>query len=172
MTERKGSEMAEILERKLEITPAYDKRSMEPGKDYGVHGVEMRWYVVGPAGAIQFVLYTNWHLKHVQDEQDARLDRRFPHLSCHPMPADIGYHSHVPHYEGHTPMSKECHILKGPCYYDGSGLQADDFYRILVEHGGDVLWEALEKRYVEWLVEEPAALAAAKQPPGASGSGG
>ena len=136
------------LERKLEISAAYDKHSKEPGKNY-VHGVEMRWYILGPAGAIQFVLYTNWHLKHVQDEQDARLDRQFPHLFCHPLPADIGYHSHVPRYKGQTILSENCDILKGPCYYDGSSLNAHQFYKILIEQGGEALWMALEKEYAE-----------------------
>jgi len=140
------------LGHRLEILPAYDKTT----EGCGIHGVEMRWYVTGPAGAVQFVLYTNWHLEHVEKQLDERLDRQFPHLSCHPLPADIGYHSHVPRYEGQTIQSSNCHILNGPCYYDGSGLQARDFYKILVEQGGDALWEALEKRYVEWLETVPA----------------
>ncbi|MDP9162377.1 MAG: hypothetical protein M3O09_19395 [Acidobacteriota bacterium] len=138
------------LERKLDILPAYDKVK----EGYGVHGVEMRWYVTGPKGAIQFVLYTNWQLKHIQKKFDNRVnenDSRFTHLFCHPQPADIGYHSYVPHYEGHTPMSKECHLLKGPCYYGGSSLNAQIYYDILVERGGDALWDALEDKYKEWL---------------------
>lgn len=137
------------LERRIDIAPAYDKVS----EGYGIHGVEMRWYVKGPEGVVQFLLYTNWHLPHVQDRLDARMDSQFPHLSCHPQPADIGYHSYKPRYEGQTAVQKDCHLLNGPCYYDGSSLQAKDFYKILVEKGGDALWEALEKRYQEWLVE-------------------
>lgn len=139
------------LERRLDILPAYDKRHKEPGKNYGIHGVDMRWYVIGPEGAVQFVLYTNWQLPHVQKDFDSRVDRQFPHLACHPLPADIGYHSRVPRYEGQH--SRKCHLLKGPCYYDGSVLQADEFYNILVTEGGEALWLALEKRYQEWLVE-------------------
>ena len=137
-----------MLERKIMFTPAYDKRDPNPSKNYGIHGVEMRWLVTGPKGAIQFVLSTNWHLKAVQEELDERLDRRFPHLSCHPMPMDLGYHSPVPMYEGQTCIEKECEFLGGkPCYYDGSTLNAEKPYWILVEKGGDALWEYLEGYY-------------------------
>lgn len=132
------------LERKIEISPAYDKRPK-----YGIHGVEMRWYVIGPQGAIQFLLFTNWHLEHVQKELDAKTD----HFACHPLPADIGYHSHVPRYDGQESQG-HCHILNGPCYYDGSGLDAIEFYKILVEQGGEALWKALEERYALWLEKE------------------
>ena len=138
------------LERRFEVKPAYDRTA----EGYGVHGAEMRWFVIGPLGAIQFVLFTNWHLPHVQARFDSRMDREFPHLACHPQPADIGYHSYKPRYEG-QPVMKECHLLHAPCYYDGSGLQADDFYKVLITEGLDALWLALERRYAEWLEVEP-----------------
>lgn len=135
------------LDRAFYIHPAYDKRK----EGFGIHGVEMCWYVKGPEGAVQFILYTNWQLKHIQEEFDARIETRHPHLFCHPQPADIGYHSRVPHYEGHEPMKEDCEVIGGKCYYDGSSLQANDFYNILVQEGGEALWKALEVRYDEWL---------------------
>lgn len=135
------------LERRFEVQPAFDRTA----EGYGVHGAEMRWYVIGPQGAIQFVLFTNWHLPHVQARLDARMDSQFPHLSCHPQPADIGYHSFKPRYEGQQILQKNCHLLNASCYYDGSSLQAEEFYQTLITKGLDALWEALEKRYEEWL---------------------
>lgn len=137
------------LTREIFFTAAYDKRAPEPSKNYGVHGVEMRWYLKGPEGAIQFVVFTNWHLPHVQQELDRKSFGEFPHLSCHPQPADLGYHSRVPRYEDQRPMDGECSVIEGggPCYYDGSGLRADDVYRLLVEKGSEAVWQFLEEEY-------------------------
>ena len=55
-------------ERIVEFTPAFDKRSSDPSKDYGIHGVDMRMVLKGENAATQFVLFTNWHLPHVHDE--------------------------------------------------------------------------------------------------------
>lgn len=55
------------LERIVKLLPAWDKRNSDPSKNYGVHGVELRMVLKGPEGAVQFVLYTNWHLPHVTE---------------------------------------------------------------------------------------------------------
>lgn len=48
----------EGFERKIEWTPAYDKRS----EGFGIHGMEMRAILLGPDGAISFTLFTNWQM--------------------------------------------------------------------------------------------------------------
>lgn len=135
------------LEHRVEIAPAYDLRSQDPKKNFGVHGVEMRFLVIGLEGAVQFLLCTNWHLPHVQEELDRRLESRFPHLSCHPRPTDLGYHSRSPMWEGQEPIGEDCPYVGGTCYYDGSSLNADEFYRVLVAEGGDAMWAKLEAYY-------------------------
>ena len=47
------------MHRRIEFAPAYDKRHPDPQKNYGIHGVEMRWLLEGPRGVIQFLVYTN-----------------------------------------------------------------------------------------------------------------
>lgn len=42
-------------ERIVEFTPAFDKRSSDPSKDYGIHGVDMRMVLKGENAATQFV---------------------------------------------------------------------------------------------------------------------
>lgn len=145
------------LERLVEFSPAYDLRSSTPGKNYGIHGVDMRMVLKGELGAVQFALYTNWHLPHVEAELDAKKpDAKLPHLLCHPMPADIGYHSPTPRYEGQSVMQDKCGYLDGkPCYYDGSSLQAKEVYEILLRKGGDGVWAELERRYSELFCEVP-----------------
>lgn len=131
------------LEREIIFRPAFDKRDPDPRKNYGIHGVECAFYLKGPEGAIQFVIFTNWMLPHVQLE----LDRRDDHTSCHPMPADLGYHSYIPRYEGQEALTEDCPIIGGRCYYDGSGLAAYRVYDILVSEGSEDVWKRLEQEY-------------------------
>jgi hypothetical protein len=135
--------MTENFERIVEILPAFDKRK----EGYGIHGCDMRMVLKGEKGAVGFTLYTNWMLPHVEKELDAKIHEQFPHLSCHPLPADLGYHSPTPHYEGQKSMGP-CEYLNGePCYYDGSGLNAENIYHALLSRGSDGVWEELERCY-------------------------
>lgn len=126
------------MEKIITFYPAYDKRSTDPKKNYGVHGVDLRMVLKGELGAVQFMLYTNWHLPHIE----GRIDK--------PLPADLGYHSFKPMYEGQEAIRKECEFLGGkPCYYDGSTLNAERIYNVLLESGSDGVWKELESFYVE-----------------------
>lgn len=141
------------MERTIEWRPAWDKRSSDPNKNYGIHGVEMVWLVNGPEGIIQWVVFTGWNLKHVQEELDRR-HQRIPHLTCHPQPADLGYHSPKPMYEGQTKMD-QCAYLPEGCYYDGSSLNAHPLYWLLVEKGAEAVWAELEDYYKERFLTHP-----------------
>lgn len=179
------------FERIVLFRPAYDKRSNDPKKDYGINGVEMLMVLKGPEGAVQFLLLTNWQLPHINKEFEDRpplpdlpppvfdipgYRPRFSmkHLLCRPMPADLGYHSPKPMYEGQEPMGlKEIKIRKNPkkkgmngyftstnpkptpcewldgkpCYYDGSGINAEPIFDVLLREGSDGVWRELEKYY-------------------------
>jgi len=220
------------LERITELTPAYDRRSPDPNRNYGIHGVDLWFWLKGPEGAVQFHLMTNWwplsiqnekrsgfdarkfkvgtsvaakmvtHMRYRGDDADKALERVLKHqeemakqgvstseeitecvdTSAHsyPMPADLGYHSRTPKYENHKPMGttktywreateeeravmpslkkvpdvfdtdtfSHCELTDGePCFYDGSGLNAERIYAILLEEGSDGVWEALGRYY-------------------------
>jgi hypothetical protein len=145
------------MERIVIFSPAFDKRHPEPGKNYGIHGVELKMVLKGDKGATQFVLYTNWMLPHVTKEMDNRILRESTtgrlsdiSLRCtyHPLPADLGYHSPVPQYEGQSICSQSCEYLDGkPCYYDGSGLNAERIYEVLLKEGSEGVWKELENYY-------------------------
>lgn len=129
------------MERLIEMAPAFDRRDSDPSKNYGIHGVEMRFVLKGPEGAVQFLLYTDWQLPHVARELKGKGHEN------RPMPADIGYHSPTPRYDGQTPR-ENCEYLGGKtCYYDGSGCWAYGFFERLLEGGSDGLWKALECYY-------------------------
>ena len=133
------------MEKIVEFTGAFDKRDPNPTKNYGIHGVEVRFVLKGKLGATQFLIFTNWHLPHVQKELD---NRHNDHDHCHPMAVDLGYHSPIPQYEGMEPIN-DCPYLDGkPCYYDGSGLAAEDLYQIFLREGDKAVWFRLEKNYL------------------------
>lgn len=139
-------------ERIIKFAPAYDKRDPDPSKDYGIHGVTLTFVLKGAEGAVDFVLYTNWMLPHVQEEQDGRMSPGFVHLMCHPIPADLGYHSPRPIREwqdGGAPSQAECNWLGAPCWYDGSTLNAEPVYRRLLEEGDEGVWAELEDYYAQ-----------------------
>jgi hypothetical protein len=152
--------MSDVLMREVIVRPAFDKRSDDPKKNYGVHGAELAFYLKGGHGAIQFVIYTNWMLPYVQAETDARPpSNSHPYLFHKPIPADIGYHSRVPRYQGQSLMTEHCDVIDGPCYYDGSSLQAQDVFDIMIEGGTDALWAEMERQYKERLASPPEVVA-------------
>lgn len=164
--------------RQLEILPAFDRRSTNPKKNYGIHGVEMRWYLIGKKGVVQFVLFTNWQLDHVEAETfgDWKSPKQENHhrALCKPMAADIGYHSPVPMFDGHNvvwptriikdPKKKGllgykfpkigkkppiCQFFGKPCYYDGSSSYAEVPFEALKSGGEEALWKFMEGYYAD-----------------------
>lgn len=140
------------FEREVVFVPAYDKRDPNPAKNYGIHGMDLRFYLKKDGRAIQFVLYTGMMLRHIQDEHQQKPGQLITGPSGW-MAADIGYHSPEPLYEGATPTDNECHVIGGTCYYDGSSLCAEKFADIFLEQGEDALWAMLETEYEDRFAE-------------------
>lgn len=156
------------MEKLTTFLPAFDKRNPDPKKNYGIHGVELRMVLKGELGAVQFVLYTNWQLPNVTEESRSEMTPE-KYFLYEPRPADLGYHSPKPIYEGQLPTGVRdvydenyekkigtegtptpCVYLDGkPCHYDGSGLNAKGTYNTLLEKGSDGVWKELEDWYVE-----------------------
>jgi len=143
------------MERITELTPAYDKRA--EGK--GQHCVELLMLLKGDKGVVQFRLFTGWDAGSICKPADynwktCRVNTNSEISSLFPMPADLGYHSPTPRYEGQTSMGT-CRYLDGkPCYYDGSSLEAYRIYSILVHEGSEAVWKELEKYYKELFEED------------------
>lgn len=154
------------MKRIKEFSKAYDRRDPDPEKNYGIHGIDMRMVLIGDKGAVGFVLYTNRHLKHVQQElvdkyipkdfvrREAILNYSGPFtpdkeiseiIAYHNMiesfrgqlgssevlfkalPADIGYHSPKPMWEGQKPVGSTRLKKKEPIVIkkEGPGLDLD-----------------------------------------------
>ncbi len=151
----------------VEWQPAFDKRHDDPEKNYGIHGMELRFVLKGPEAATQFLIYTNWLMKHCQQEADRLHHDRFPHLVCHPLPVDVGYHS-LRRVEPNQEPHDECEYLDGRrCYYDGSSNLALDLYWRFVAGGDAVVWRELEERYWD-VIQMAAVLPLATGPTGES----
>jgi hypothetical protein len=142
------------LERAVVFQPGYSgDRTADPRHSYGVHGMEITWFLRGPAGAVQFQIFTNWVPGELSPGHGLPpAGRRFERLPFehYPMGTDLGYHSPVPHYE-EQPGRDDCHILAGRCYYDGSGLAADRLVKEFVVKGEPAVWAELESYYAETL---------------------
>jgi hypothetical protein len=116
------------------------------GGSHGRHGLTLRFVSKGAEGAVQFMLYTGWLPQRVGRSPIGSRDLAFN--GHEPMPADLGYHSKTPHYDGQSVMSEACEYCDGgPCYYDGSSLNASDAMYTLVNGGGDALWAFLDAYY-------------------------
>lgn len=135
------------MKQSITFNPAYDKRSAKPNENYGIHGVGMVWLLEGELGVVQFIVFTHWHLPHIQAEMDLEPLNSVPYMFHKPQPVDVGYHSPKPMCEGQTEM--KCDKLpSGKCYYDGSSLQATTVFNILLAEGSVGVWKELERRYV------------------------
>ena len=105
--------MSVPLKRLVNFEHGFDYRGdPDPKKSqYGCHGLNIRFLVIGEKGAVQFLIYSMWlpsmDLRHLKKP------------SSGPMAADLGYHSRTPHYEGQSKRNP-CEYIPGGCYYDGS----------------------------------------------------
>lgn len=125
--------------RDIQFSPAFDKRHPDPRKNYGIESVTMCWLLRGPVGVIQFKVSTGWNLPHVVRCSSDAVD--------FPMATDLGYHSPHPMYDDHMLVSEECSVLGGPCYYDGSTLNAEEPLRLLIEQGHEAVWDHMKNYY-------------------------
>jgi len=143
----------------IEFAPAFDKRNLDPRKDFGIHGAEAHFCLRGPAGAVTFTLYTGWHLPEVVGRGDGvglggwHYGKALIERGHYPMPAQVSYHSPVKRNDYET-GSEKCEWLGGvPCYGDGTFL-ADDAFEVLIREGTEGLWKFLESRYEGWLGDD------------------
>lgn len=147
------------LRRTIAFRPGYECSRVGP-KSHGVHGMTLLFVLSGPKGATQFVIFTNWlpstveqHHVAIDDRKRKTLSDWEAHVRFDPMGADVGFHAHVPQYEGQIPMGDSCEWLGGkPCYYDGSGLAAEDLLSRFLKEGTNAVWETLKARYEELVV--------------------
>ena len=109
------------------------------GRNHGVGSVRMTFLLIGPSGAVQWMIDTGWYTRSTSPLPSG--------LGIAPPGAwDLGYHSLTPGYEGQSTMGP-CDWLGGkPCFYDGSGLRAMVPMPDFLTHP-DTIWSVLEAEY-------------------------
>jgi len=131
------------FERLVMFEAAYDKRSKDPKRNYGIKDVHVRFVLKGKEGAVQFLFSTGWYLPHVRREL---VEKGYFSRVAFPVAFGLGYHSPTPIHGGEI-CFEECRILGGKCYYDGSGLDAIPLLEKLVAEGDEAVWRELERYY-------------------------
>lgn len=146
---REDRTAAQTWERRVEATAAFDKRHSDPSKNYGIHGVEFRFSLIGETVAVSFGVSTGWHLPSVVGvESESMHDYRralheFDHPGLHPMPMSLNFHVAEPlDYMDEEP--RPCDLLPGgQCWGDVTFTGADRPFLALIEGGLDGMWEQL-----------------------------
>lgn len=124
----------------------FDRRHDEPYKNYGIKGLDVWFVLKGAKGAVQFAVSFPTYLPHVTRE--AKVKGWFDPEDISGI--DVGYHAKKPQYKSQTSM--KCDYL-GECYYDGSGLLAqewaDEIFSITGENPENEIWRRLEQEYLD-----------------------
>lgn len=137
-------------ERRVEATAAFDKRHPEPSKNYGIHGLEFRFSLVGEMIAVSFGVSTGWHLPSVvgvEGESSSEYRRALhehDHPGLHPLPMGLHFHLAEPLDYMDDQEPRPCDLLPaGQCWGDVTYTGADRPFFALVKGGLDGMWEEL-----------------------------
>lgn len=102
----------------------------------GYQANRVEFLLHGQQGTIQFVFMLNL------DEEAGKSS--YPNYSL-----DVGYHWDKKFYKGQYKSDKCEFRERGTCRYDGSGLRAMEWMKILREKGSEAIWPLMEQYYKE-----------------------
>jgi hypothetical protein len=138
--------------------PATDRRN-DPKGNYGIHGVDLDFVLTGPAGGIEWIVYTNWQLPHVQRETDQNILSRAKTglldsvaLDTHsrPSPSMLSAHSFAPFdRRNKKPSRTDCGITGGNCWTKPITYLTKPIFESLLKEGDEGVWACLEHYYHE-----------------------
>lgn len=142
------------LERIIRISGAYNGTAHP--RNYGISSMGIWMAVKGPKGGISCAFSTSWYLPQNQAASFSMFAGGYPfdplvELMA-PKGTDISYHSKVPTWESadfeQTPLA-DCVLTDGPCYCDGSSLDAQERWQpVFLHEGSDGIFERLEQYYL------------------------
>lgn len=133
------------FERRVDFTAAYDHRRPNPCENYGIGGMRAVFYLIGPKGAVQWMIGLPFYVAGVRPEMGRWSDTA--RELGKPSGWDLGFHAREPQYDGQSAMG-QCDVIgDGKCFYDGSSLNADLLIEGFVNGGTAWLWPALEDYY-------------------------
>jgi hypothetical protein len=136
------------LEESVRFVTGYNCRRRGP-KTHGVHGMEIHWYLRGPAGGAHFLMVTDWIPGQRWRGHGLSPEGTNDTWDMYPMGIDVGYHSPRPRFEDQFITKSECDLVpkSSPCYWDGSGLRAMELAKRFIHEGEPVIWAELEAIY-------------------------
>ncbi len=121
----------EDLERFIKISPGFDKRSSEPGKNYGIGSAILIFVLRGKKGALTFNFSTGWNVASVG------------HVSP-PLAYNVSSHRSTT-LKGAVRNKCE-YLFNTPCR--GRDYRCEDeLMKLLFEEGSEAVWTAMEKIY-------------------------
>lgn len=152
-------------ERRVDASAAYDKRHPEPAKNYGIHGVEFRFSLVGEVAAVSFGLSTGWYLPVTVGVEDADGEDRFAYtdalsrfnkIRLYPLPMAIHFHVATPIRDYMADQDpRECDLLPGgKCYGDVTFTGSDRPFFALLRGGLEGMWEELATELEGFVADE------------------
>lgn len=151
--------MSADLTREVRFEKGYDYRDV-PNDGRGAHGMDIRFILRGPRGAIACKVSTGWMVNPLV----GRFSRSGNNERRRGVGLDLGVWDHYPSGSGiaahvaEPPAGKDwlgpddCDVLPGGrCYGDVGYLVADEFVLRLVRDGEDAAWDFLAEIYADWL---------------------
>jgi hypothetical protein len=111
--------------------------------------MEVRWFLRGPAGAVWLRMGTDWLPGERYPGHGLSPDGTYTLWNLYPDGFGLGYHAHVPQYEGQEPETGHCDVIGGTCYCDVHLSGADEPVKRFVAEGEQAIWDALESAYAD-----------------------
>lgn len=147
------------MERITRITPAWDKRSTDPSKDYGIHCMQVWMVLKGEKGAIHFTWATGIFLEETETRLASQGDLNWKQYSVggnwfgltKAMGYDVGYHSRTPQYEGQEVRWPSKMRKTGPEPFDVEWDKIGDVPSICEYLGVPCYTDGSALRAEEWL---------------------
>lgn len=133
------ADMPDGTHRWITMTAAYDLRKAPDGKNYGIHGSEMRFGVKRGEITVTLCWMMPFFLPHIRNTLPLTLSRDYDGLGS------IDYHSPVPLYPDQIPVH-DCQYTGGDCYCDGTSLGASELFDKAVADPSEI-WKTL----ISWL---------------------
>lgn len=142
--------MTTVFIRETVFTGAYDWVRPNSCENFGIHGMNVNFWLKGPAGGISICIFTNWMLPQNQASTQEMYTRQGspwePGVLCKPWIADVSYHAREPQYKGQY-CQESCKITGGKCYSDGSASWGDQWQEGFLHGGSDWLFSRMEDYY-------------------------
>jgi len=133
-------------EESVQFRPGYN---CPDAHGHGVHGMEIRWYLRGPRGAVWLRMSTDWIPGELRPGHGLPPSGLIADRVSSPDGRGTGYHARVPQYEGQEIESGNCDLIGVPCYCDANYGGADEPVERFVAEGERAIWDALESAYAD-----------------------